>query len=95
MIDDKDTKYILDFLQEAIDGWTNDAKTPLNEELRMYSVGHVKAFQTCLNLVKERNKKQSMKGFSSAVYGKKVAKEAKKNPKKAGKKMEQAFRNML
>ena len=36
-----------------------------------------------------------LKGFATVVYGRKLAKEIKKNPVKTGKKMKKAFRKMI
>lgn len=36
-----------------------------------------------------------LKGFATVVYGRKLAKEIKKNPVKTGKKMKKAFRKMV
>lgn len=36
-----------------------------------------------------------LKGFSTAVYGKKVSKQIKRNPVKTGKKMQRAYREMI
>lgn len=97
MIDDKSVEALMKEVEQELDKCNKLYMQYMfsNKEKYQYWSGKADCYRHVLNLISKVNKKQSLKGFSSAVYGKKVAKEAKKNPKKAGKKMEQAFRNML
>lgn len=55
--------------------------------------GQVLDYKESKNTMRGCNKK--LKGFNSAVYGKSLAKKIKKNPRKTGKKMKKAWRDML
>lgn len=95
MITDEDAKNLIDELYRKWNFFRKQAENTKNTpEERAYFEGMKEGIDRCIDNVEGYNNRQ-LKGFSSAVYGKKVAKEAKKNPKKAGKKMEQAFRNMF
>lgn len=55
--------------------------------------GQTLDYKESKNTMRGCNKK--LKGFDTAVYGKQLAKKIRKNPRKTGKKMKKAWRDML
>ena len=74
----------------------DSAKLASNIQLRaseMKKDGQEFDYKESRNTMRGCNKK--LKGFNSAVYGKQLSKKIKKNPRKTGKKMKKAWRDML